>query len=429
MMKISSQQLAQRLSASLGAAAVTTDEIRLAAHAVDGIAPQVMCAPSTAEQLAATVKICSDAQATIAAWGGGTAMNLGNPPRSLDVVVKTSQLNQVIEHDPANLTVSLQSGIALNALQAALAPQRQFIPIDPPLPERSTVGGIVAANLNGPRRSSYGNVRDLVIGMKVVLASGEIIKAGGKVVKNVAGYDMCKLFTGSLGTLGIVAEVTLRVAPIPAHSATVIGTGTWAQAAQCANQLPRTKLLPSALFLRNGSINRSWQLAVSFDGFGETVARQVNELSALAQPLGLTQEIIAGEKQRQLWQEIAGLSVSQDRLIYRVTVPRAALTQTVSTIVDWTNAEPALEIASDVAMGTVWLGMPVNPGSVELFPRLIALAEQQRGHAMIFNAPTALKQATDVWGPAPPAHALMRKIKQEFDPLGLLNPGRFVGGI
>lgn len=426
-MKVTKEELARRLSASLGADAIKADESQLAKHAVDGVLPKLICTPATAEQLANTVTICSDTQATIAPWGGGTAMILGNPPRALDVVIKTTQLNRVIEHDHANLTATVQSGITLNAFQAALAPRKQFVPFDPPLPERSTVGGIVAANLNGPRRSSYGSVRDLVIGMKVILASGEVIKAGGKVVKNVAGYDMCKLFTGSLGTLGIISEVTLRVAPVPAHSATIVAAGTLANAVQCASELTRTKLLPSAVYLRNSSGDAAWQVAVSFDGFAETVARQTNELMEMAQRLGLTSEVIDGEKQ-QCWQAIADLPVSQDRLTYRLTVPRGALAQTISTLIDWTKVESQTTICADVAMGTLWLVLPAAQTSVELFPRLIALAQEQRGHAIIFAAPAHVKQSVDVWGPATPAHTLMRKIKQEFDPMELFNPGRFIGG-
>ena len=426
-MSVSADQLAQQLSASLGGDSIDTEAGSLAEHAVDGVTPKLICTPTTAEQLAAAVRICSEAQATIAPWGGGTAMSLGNPPRSLDVVVKTPRLNQVIEHDPANLTVTAQSGITLNALQIALAPEKQFVPFDPPLPQRSTIGGIVAANLNGPRRASYGSVRDLVIGMKVVLASGEIIKAGGKVVKNVAGYDMCKLFTGSLGTLGIITEITLRVAPVPASAATVIATDTLTKAAKLASQLTRTKLLPTTTFLLKAGGSAPWQLAVSFDGFAATVTRQVNDLGKMAQRLGMTQEIIVGDNQRRHWQEIADLPVSQDRLVYHLTVARGAVTQTISTIVDWSKTESAPTIYADMAMGTIWIVEAANQSALESFPRLITLAQQQRGHAVIFAAPAKLKQAIDVWGPATPAHALMQKIKQEFDPAGRFNSGRFVG--
>jgi glycolate dehydrogenase FAD-binding subunit len=428
-MKISTEQLARHLRENLASNTITAEPSQLTAHAVDGIVPKLICTPATVEQLAATVRICSEAQASIAPWGGGTAIILGNAPRTLDVVVKTYRLNRLIDHDHANLTATAQSGITLNALQAALVRQKQFVPFDPPLPERSTVGGVVAANLNGPRRNSYGSVRDLVIGMKVVLASGETIKAGGKVVKNVAGYDMCKLFTGSLGTLGIIAEMTLRVAPVPAHSATFIATGTLADIAECTSQLTRTKLLPTAAYFLNNSETASWQLAVGFDGFAETVARQVKDLMELAQQLGLTREIIDGEREQQFWQAIADLPISQDRLIYRLTVPRGGLTQTISTIVSWIKIETAQTICADVATGTVWLVMPGNQPALELFPRLIALAQQQRGHAIIFAAPASLKKSIEVWGPTTPAHELMRKVKQEFDPMGLLNPGRYVGGL
>jgi glycolate oxidase FAD binding subunit len=428
-MKLSAHQLAQQLSASIGADNVIVEKSPLADHKVDTVTPALTCAPATVEQLAAAVKVCAAALATMTPWGGGTAIGLGNPPRSLDVVIKTTGLNQVIEHDPANLTVTVQSGIALNALQNAIAAQRQFVPFDPPLPERSTIGGIVAANLNGPRRSSYGSVRDLVIGMKVVLASGEMIKAGGKVVKNVAGYDMCKLFAGSLGTLGIIAEVTLRVAPLPAHIATASATGTLAQTTDLARQLALTKLLPTSTFLLNTGAAAPWQLAVSFGGFDETVRRQVDDLGKLARRLGMAQEVVDGEQSRQHWQAIADLPVSQDRLVYRLTVPRGAVMQTISTVTDWIKAEPAQTICADVATGTIWIVLPANRSACELFPRLITLTQQQRGHAVIFSAPAKLKQANDVWGPATAAHALMGKIKQEFDPFNLLNPGRFVGGL
>jgi len=427
-MKFAMEELTRRLSSSLGADAITTEAAQLVEHSIDGVTPALICTPATAEQLAAAVRICSAAQANVAPWGGGTAMMLGNPPRALDVVVKTTRLNRVIEHDHANLTATVQSGATLNTLQAALAPQMQFMPVDPPLRERSTVGGIIAANLNGWQRSGYGSVRDLVIGMKIILASGEIVKVGGKVVKNVAGYDMCKLFTGSLGTLGIITEVTLRVAPIPAHSATVIAGGPLAKAAECAGLLMRTNLLPTAVYLHNPNGAASWQVLASFDGFAETVARQTNQLIDMARNLGLTPEVIDRER-AQRWQAIADLPVSQDRLTYRLTVPRGALMGIIGTIADWVKVEPAPAICADVAMGTLWVVLPAAQTSVELFPRLIALAQEQRGHAIIFAAPAALKKAIDVWGPAPPAHTLMRKIKQEFDPMELFNPGRFIGGL
>src|SRR5438105_1124843 len=247
-MKSTSDQLAQRLIAELEPGAVSFDEDRLATHKIEGKQPTLLCTPSTRDQINAALRVCSEAAASVIPWGGGTAMALGNPPRQVDVVLATARLNRVLDHDAANLTVTVESGISLAALQNLLAEEGQFVPFDPPFPERSTIGGIVAANLNGPRRSCYGSVRDLVIGMKVALISGEQIKAGGKVVKNVAGYDMCKLFVAALGTLGAIVDATLGLAPVPESAATVIRSGPSPHARQFVHDPSRSLLSPAAVF-------------------------------------------------------------------------------------------------------------------------------------------------------------------------------------
>jgi len=170
-------------------------------------------------------------------------------------------------------------------------------------------------------------------------------------------------------------------------------------------------------------------LTVSFDGFQDSVTRQTNDFIEMAQQLGLTQEVVDGEKSQRCWQAIADPTVTPERLVYRLTVPRGALMQTISTVLDGRKIGPAPAICADVPMGTLWLVAPAEQAAIELFPRLIALTQQQRGHAVILAAPAPLKEAADVWGPTAPAHALMRKIKQEFDPTGLFSPGRFVGNI
>jgi len=428
-MKITDEQLGQKLQAALGRDAVNAETNFRASHIVDGIKPALVCAPQSAEQIAAALRICSEAEASVIPWGGGTAMALGNPPRDADLVVKTAQLNQVIEHDHANLTATVQSGITLNSLQNALAPRKQFAPFDPPCAERSTIGGVVTANLNGPRRASYGGVRDLIVGMKVVLASGEQIKAGGKVVKNVAGYDMCKLFTGSLGTLGIITEVTLRVAPIAESSATVVAVGSLMQVRQLAKALAASKLLPSAVFLSNHFTEETWQLSVAFEGFEATVARQLSDVALMAQRLSMNAEKFRAEKHQSVWQEISDFPLQPNRLIYRVTVPRASVMEIVNSVKSWRADGQDPVIVADLAIGTVWIAQKANLESAEEFPRLIALTQERHGHAVMFAAPGEFKSAIDVWGPAPPSFPLTREIKQQFDPKGILNPGRFIGGL
>ena len=293
--------LAQRLIGEFGADAVSTDAASLAAHAVDGRLANIICRPASAAEVAACLRLCSEAQAVVAPWGGGTAMALGNPPRRLDVIIDLQRLGRVIDHDPGNLTVTAQSGIKLAELQGALAHHKQFAPFDPPLPARASLGGTIAANINGPRRSSFGAVRDLVIGMKVALANGEQIKAGGKVVKNVAGYDMCKLFVGSLGTLGIITEVTVRVAPLAESIVTVLASGNLVEMTELIAVIGRSSLLPVALVLVNDSRETMWRLGIRCEGFAPTVARYRRDLAAMAQAIGVATEILVDHAHANFW--------------------------------------------------------------------------------------------------------------------------------
>jgi len=427
-MKITTDQLARRLESVCGAAAVRNEMSALSAHIVDGKIPALICAPETPDQVADALRICNEAAAAVIPWGGSTAMSLGNPPRQVDLVLQLHRLDRVIDHDHANLTVTVQSGITLNALQSVMSQQNQLVPFDAPFPDRTTVGGIVAANLNGPRRMSYGSVRDLIIGMKVALASGELIRAGGKVVKNVAGYDMCKLFTGSLGTLGIIPEVTLRVAPIPASSATVIAEGTLPQTVEMSRSVVNSKLLPTGVFLRNQTASQNYRLQIAFDGFATTVARQVSDVTALAQRHGLAAQSV-DQQQQIIWQEVRDFPLQQNLWIFRLTRPRGATIDVIQALQGWRAAGEDLAVVADLAMGTVWIAMSPATRNVERFAELIALAQGHRGHAVIFAAPFELKTGIDIWGPASSTLMLMRNLKQQFDPQCLLNPGRFIGGI
>jgi glycolate dehydrogenase FAD-binding subunit len=415
----------QSLQSALGPGAVTAEAESLASHRIDGITPRLVVTPERNEQIGAALRHCSEERATVVAWGGGTAMALGNPPRRVDVVMKLDKLNRVIEHDSANLTVSAQCGITLAVLQSALHAEKQFVPIDAPLPARATVGGIVAANLNGPRRSSCGSMRDLVIGMKVTLAGGESIKAGGKVVKNVAGYDMCKLFTGSLGTLGIITEVTLRVAPIAESAATFIGHGTLAHAQRFIEDLASSALLPAAVFLLGETPQDDWRVAVWCEGFAQAVERHLRDLQAIAARGNLKAEVARGEDHNELWNKLRDFPLEPHRIVYRITVPRAAILDFIKRSQGWN----VTKIVSDTSMGTIWLAFPANKAAIARFPEIESVARQRRGHAVVFSAPASLKTAINVWGQSPETLPLMREIKRQFDPDELLNPGRFLAGI
>lgn len=422
-MNSTADRLAQRFAAELGDDSVAADPAQLVSHKVDGRLPALLCRPANEAQLSVALRLCAEHEATVIPWGGGTAIALGNAPRHIDVVISTERLARIIDHDHANLTVSAESGVVLARLQGELANEHQFAPLEASFPDCATIGGIIAANLNGPRRSYYGSVRDLVIGIRVVLIGGEKIKAGGKVVKNVAGYDMCKLFVGSLGTLGIISAATVRLAPLPESSATLVVSGSFDDARQFANELGRTRLLPAAVILRLDG--NHWLLAVRLEGFAETVARSQREVRDIADSLGVKVQVLTADEQGAFWRFIEDFPLQTETLVFRVTLPRVELFPSVQTFSRWEN----VTVVADAIAGTAWLAAAPTPTALQRFLELAAMARDRRGHAIIFSAPAELKRGVEVWGESPPTLSLMRGLKHQFDPKELLNPGRFLGGL
>ncbi len=434
-MTIAPESLEHRL-ASLGAGIVDGDGQAVRRYSVDGKVPTLRVIPQSPEQIEIVLKACAEVGAAAIPWGGGTAMTLGNIPRRVDVAIDLQRFDRLVEHDHANLTATAQAGIKMSGLQSLLGQHNQFFAIDPPHPAQATIGGVVAANTNGPRRMLYGGVRDLVIGMKMVLPTGEQVKAGGKVVKNVAGYDMCKLFVGSLGTLGIITEVTVKMAPLPETAATIVAWGPLAQGAQLIDALFETTLLPAGIALlspevaqASGAPAPSPTVAVWAEGFEEAVARHLRDVQALAERLGMKTEILREGAHQTFWQRVRDFGTEEGRLVMRVTVPLGSVAAVVTAIDRWGAPARAAHYVAHAGTGTIWVSLPADATSAGWFPRVGALAQEHGGHAVMTSAPATLKEGIDVWGPAPPSLALMREIKRQFDPHGVLNPGRFVAGL
>ncbi len=270
---------------------INVDEQRVLS--VDGLLPSTVMRPDDAEDAARGLRLCDLAPAPVVVWGGGTQMRLGAPPRHYEVAFSTERMTRLLEHQPADLTCRVEAGMRLSDLHATLRAQGQRLPLDPPHPERATVGGMVAANTNGLSRGRYGTVRDWVIGIAVAYPSGKVARAGGKVVKNVAGYDLMKLHIGALGTLGVVAEVNFKVQARPEAEATLLGQfEAPEQAIQVGLKLARHYLAPAAAIVvdrqtlrelnlspspSSGSFPRSrtgegqgggsWTLALKLDGY------------------------------------------------------------------------------------------------------------------------------------------------------------------
>ena len=422
--------------------------------AVDGLAPALAVAPGTQEEVAAVVAACAEAGAAFLPWGGGTAMGMGNPPARLDVVIRLERLDRVSEYDPANLCIAVEAGMPLARLQALVAEHRLVLPLDPPEGDRVTLGGLVAANQSGPSRHYHGTARDWVLGLRVVLPDGQPIRCGGRVIKNVTGYDMNKLFIRSCGTLGIVTEVTVKLLPMPEAAATVLGRFPDFEAASGALEaLAASFLLPEAVDLLEPEAARSlapglevepggWLLAVAFAGSQAVVDRQVKDFQAMVAEAGGRPHACLGDGARTAWARIRGVLDRPSlvpRMVVQVAVPIGqgpALLETVR----FRAAHGDLKAlaAAHAGSGVVRAALtPLKAGTgseawahlAEEARALRAEAVAAGGSLVVLEAPPAVKALVDAWGPAGPGFSVMRRIKDAYDPQGLCSPGRFVGGI
>ncbi|TMG29179.1 MAG: FAD-binding oxidoreductase [Chloroflexi bacterium] len=396
---------------------------------VDGLLPSKVMRPEDAGDAAAGLRLCDLGPAAVIVWGGGTQMRLGSVPRRYEIAFSTEGMTRMLEYQPADLTCRVEAGMRLTDLQATLAAQGQRLPLDPPRPERATVGGMVAANANGLGRARYGTVRDWVIGIAVAYPSGKVARAGGKVVKNVAGYDLMKLHIGALGTLGVVAEVNFKVQARPEAQATVLGHFDAAlPAIGAATSLARQYLAPSAAIVIDRHVlwacgltaDWRWALALKLEGYGREVdAARDLAVRAVRDAGGRVegQDIPAA-----FWDAARDWSAPPDEVVLlRAITPVGKLPAVVAAI-------PAdAQTLSQPASGIVDLRLPAATAATGL--KGLRAAAGEEGQVVVLSAPASVKPGLDVWGPPPPGFPIMRALKQALDPNGIVNPGRFVGGI
>jgi glycolate oxidase FAD binding subunit len=402
---------------ALGAVSAGAVRPGTADDAVGGVVPAAVVAPISTEDVRAVVGFASTAGLTLCPAGTRTAIAVGGRPRSLDVIVSTSELDDVLEYNPGDLVVRAQAGVPLARLQQTLGDKGQMLAVDPP-GMRGTLGGVVAGNASGPCRHRYGSVRDLLIGVTVVRADGTMARAGGKVVKNVAGYDLCKLMTGSRGTLAVLVDVTFRLHPLPEARAWIRHDldGTSALESVLASYR-RTRLEPAAMELGFDLSTGGGRLDVAFDGRPKAVAAH------LARAIGS----IGGY-------EAPGPSDPVDDdggMVLRLVVEPAAVAAVTDKVIRLQSVSlPGSFLSGRAGLGVLALRLPLTalPDPVELVRRVRDVAGQYDGTAVVERAPEDVKERLDVWGPVRGLE-LMRRVKHEFDPAGVLSPGRFVGGI
>ncbi len=406
-------------------------ESQLERFAIDGMTPDIAAEPANTEQLSRILTEAHESHLAVVPFGGGSHIALGNHPEAYDVALSTTRMDRVLEHEPADLTVTVEGGIPLATLQAKLAQHGQFLPLDPPGAARATIGGILASNASGPMRHGYGTARDWLLGIRVVHGDGTISRGGGRVVKNVAGYDMPKLYVGSLGTLGVIAEATFKVAPLPKSQSTIAvacdsphGAGTLVFAAHDAGlALHAAELLspPAAYAVLD---QPRWTLLFRAAGGMGAVDRTLRDIHQLAAGMNAQFEIREGPATWRAWDE----AFSDAELALRISVLPARVPDAIE-VLDrrFIGAEPRLSATLSAGLIRAHVRPTREARAGALVVRAREIADRYNGAVIVEAAPPALKRKIDVFGPLRPDFAIMKRMKEEFDPDRTLAPGRFVG--
>lgn len=387
--------------------------------------PHCLIAPKNQTALAAVLTYAHNRRSPVLIMGNGTKLTWGNILKPhIEMVITTAKLNRIVDYAEADLTVTVESGVKLADLQEILTEKQQFLPLDPSFSSQATIGGIIATADAGSWRQRYGGVRDLILGISVVRADGAIAKAGGRVVKNVAGYDLMKLFTGSYGTLGVICQVTLRLYPLPPEEATILLTGDNRQIQQTIDSLFASQLTPTRADLLSGSVVKKLGytgesgLLLQFQSIKPSVEAQLQHLQTLATHLQLDYQVA------NLWQQLTEI-MKPEPASPSITAKIGIVPQT------------ALEFLSQYhqGLGIIHLGSGLGKITIQggnLETQIMAIrnqCQQKQGFLTILNAPKSMRETMDVWGYTGNALTVMEQLKQKFDPNNLLNPGRFLGNI
>ena len=406
---------------------VGADNVREAVpeDAVEGVEPSFVVEPGSVEEISELMKLAAREGLAIAPRGGGTKTHVGDPPRELDLILSTARMNEVVEHVPGDQVVRVQSGLRLDALQERLSGSDQMLGVDPPEKDAgATIGGIVAANSSGPRRYKYGTIRDLIIGITVVLSDGTVAKAGGKVVKNVAGYDLSKLFTGSLGTLGVIAEANFRLHPLPQAARTLAVAVESPQAAQEAAQaIMHSQVEATAVELYWDDERRT--VSVLLESIPSGVEAKVEAASFLLQPFGEVRALSDGE-------DILP-SGDADETVLKISAPPNELAGVLDSVLGAAERKGVkARLTGHAASGVTVAGLSGGGTDVqaEIVEELREIRSRRGGSVVLQRAPLDLKKRVGTWQTSGRDDlGLMRRVKEKFDPRGGLNPGRFIGGV
>jgi len=370
-------------------------------------------APASTEEIAAVLRYANRNSITVGPWGGGTKQSWGNPIHP-SLILHTHRLDTVREHTWQDMTCTVQAGCTWSSLQASLAKHSQFVALDPLWPDRATIGGIAATNDSGSLRLKYGSLRDLIIGMTIVLADGTISRSGGKVVKNVAGYDLHKLMTGAFGTLGVITEITFRLHSIPRHAQSfTIASADVEPLGQLLMKILDSHLSTQSLQLRSGS--NGFTLDVRLATLPEVIRDQASSLSKLARSVQLE----ASDADSDVWNARQTHFDQAECFVVKATMLPSDISPIAATI----RTLGGTSVTQ--ATGIMTASIPASASSQ--LEHLRQKLEATGGSLTVLHHPAhATAVASTVLSDTLP---LIRELKHRFDPNRILNPGRFVGGI
>jgi glycolate oxidase FAD binding subunit len=391
--------------------------------AVEGVEPDFVVEPGSVQEISDVMKLAASEGLAVAPRGSGTKTHIGDPPRRLDLIVSTARMNEVLEHTPGDQIVRLEAGVKLEDLQEHVSGSDQMLAIDPP-ESGATIGGIVATNSSGPRRYRYGTIRDLIIGITVVLQDGTVAKAGGKVVKNVAGYDLSKLFTGSLGTLGIIANANFRLHPRPEAARTVAVEVAGPQQAQAAAQaIVHSQIEATAVELHYGEDEK--QLKVLLESIPGGIDAKTETAFFLLKQFGEVRTLSDEEADHP-----GHLTTAE--VVLKIGAPPADLAAVLESVFGAAERKgfghPRITGHAGSGVTLVGFSGESEAGAAGFVEEMREIWVRRGGSVTLQRAPLTLKQRVSTWDNGGDYLGLIRRVKEKFDPRGGMNPGRFLGG-
>ncbi len=397
-----------------------------AADAIGGVQPKLVIEPGTASEIAEILRLSNDAGLAVIPRGSGTKLGWGNPPSRADLILSTARLTEIIEHAWADLTVSVEAGCTIQRLQETLAQHGQRLALDALWPEKATIGGVLSSNDSGALRLRFGALRDLIIGATIALADGTLASSGGKVVKNVAGYDLPKLVTGALGTLGVITRAVFRVHPLPRK------TRSFSIPAANAEETQRLVLTVQDSKLAHTFLQSHFSDAappvtdILFEGIDAGLAAQEAQLRNLSAPASVKEASTPTWTARE---ELWTFSEPASTAMAKISILPADMARTMKLMEHISNVHQVRWRALVYATGIGWLRLEGKPSSLRgALQALRSELEGQGCSAVALHRPEKMS-AFDAWGTAGDALPLMKAVKRQLDPKNTLNPGRFVGGI